>query len=200
MAVEKVNYRKHILRYLILVVALLAMGCEDEGCALSGPNFCGEQVTINENTVLSAQKPNAKYVTGEACGAGELFFQVNYQYADAPFSSSARDRPPITVKFGTLEKGVINNATVTKPQYISGDGKWAQGIGMYHYPATEKDSPSMVHWAVSVTLQKPLISLPGNNPPTIGLPFVTLLGPKTRDVKVNVYIKYLEPKNDSAEK
>ena len=213
-------WRKYLSRFFLLLILLAFIGCEDEGCS-TGADPCGEGVMIKrgfaEPVILTDSNPTIRIITDDACAVGGVGeYHVYYQYRDIPTTpgttthfenpatntkgstsspdvkqATEKDKPLVTVKFGTLEKGVQNNAGNKKPGFIN--GWWAvDGLGS---PPKVKEgtNPAPIHYVLSVTMQRPLIKLPGKAP-SIVLPFIgPVIGPQPRDVEVQIILEYQKP-------
>jgi len=177
--------------------------------------------------VLTDSNPTVRVITDDACAcawADGAEYSVTYQYHDIPTipgifehtenatdshlahatmikgptrQATEKDKPSVIVKFGTLEKGVQNAAGAKKPKPVFGNGVWqVHGTGS---PPKVKEgtTPAPIHYVLTVTMQRPLIRLPGKAPPTIVLPFIgPVIGPEPRDVDVSLYLEYKRPMED----
>jgi len=216
----RMRWRKYASRFFLLIILLLFVSCKDEGCD-SGPDICGESVKIQKGftdpVVLTDKNPTIRVITDEACACGGVVeYSVYYQYHDIPTAPGSfthtsdaakhteetsetppmkqgteKDKPLVTVKFGTLEKGLQGDAGGGKPGFTN--GWWAvSGIGG---PPKVKEgtTPAPIHYVLSITMQRPLIRLAGKAP-TIVLPFVgPVIGPQPRDVDVQIILNYQQP-------
>lgn len=213
-------WRKYASRFFLLIIMIAFIGCEEGESCEGPPDVCGETIQIKkgfaEPIILTDSNPSFRLITDDACALGGFAeFTVQYQYHDIPikppeythtegpgssFSSSTpairqgteKDKPSITVKFGTIEDGVHKDANVNKPGFVNGE--WViRGTGGPR-KVKEGTKPAPIHYVLTVTLQRPLIRLPGKTPPTIALPFIgQVIGPKPRDVDVHIYLSYTQP-------
>jgi|GEM_PF-6163387 len=194
---------EYVSRVVLVIILMIFIGCSDEEC--ENPKMaCGPIVTITRGTgypeILTDKNPTLRLVTDDACPyMSEATYSINYQYHDIPSINSgtmqypakqatAQDKPSITVKFGTLEKGVQNDPGPSKPAFDSGEWE-VHGSGG---PGGKKEGAALppVHYVLTVTMQRPLIRLPGKAP-TIALPFIgPVIGPQPRDVDLRVELKY----------
>ena len=176
---------------------------------------CGEEVSIRKGfgdpVILTDKNPTVRVITAEACLFQEAQYTVYYQYHDIPTepatvtstagpdgahvpintvkdpdrrTATEKDKPLVTVKFGTVEHGVQKDSG--KPYFDYFKGWWAvAGSGV---PPIVKVGtiPDPLHWVLNVTMQRPLISLPGVTLPFIG----QIAGSKPRDVDVLIILKY----------
>jgi hypothetical protein len=147
---------------------------------------------------LSPANPTLRVSTGVGaleCGAG---CQVLYDWDDEEYKSTSaakKNRPPVSVKFGTQEKGL--NVRGENEEVPPGPSRFGWELGA-HLPmgadTDKKVTVTKVHFVALVTLNQPLVKLPGKAP-TIRLPFIgtTLIGPSPGPVRVNVTINYYKP-------
>jgi hypothetical protein len=214
------TWHKYLSRFLLLLILLAIVGCEDESCTM-GVDPCGEGVMIKkgsvEPVVLSEKNPTLRVITDDACAVGGIGqYHVYYQYHDIPITPPAfthtedptthttvttsspdvkqateKDKPLVTVKFGTLEKGMQNDASNKKPGFVNG---WWAVSGTGGPPKfKEGTTPAPIHYVLSVTMQKPLIKVGGKGPSII-LPFIgPVIGPQPRDVDVRIILEYQKP-------
>ena len=214
-------WRKYSSRFFLLLVLLIFIGCDDdESCSMS-PEICGEGVMIrrgfSEPVILTDKNPSLRVITDEACAVGGICkYNVYYQYHDIPTipgtftvttdpkthttgttqtpdkkQATEKDKPSVTVKLGTLEKGVQKDAGSKKPGFING---WWAVSGTGGPPKIKEGTePAPIHYVLSVTMQRPLIRLPGKAP-SIVLPLIgQIIGPQPRDVEVQVILEYQKP-------
>jgi hypothetical protein len=181
--------KKYTSRILLLLLLVCFLGCDDVDCnSQAGP--CEKKDTVSEKGQLTSDNPSMVVKGGKAtkcCGAS-VRVCYNWTGADLDVTPSETDKPQISVKFGTVEGGVLKDtgtqSLITRPAKM-----WATIID-YEGEGIEKGSVyDIVHFTVKVTLKQPLIKLPKG--PTISLPFIgPLIGPKPRPVDVSVDITY----------
>lgn len=213
--------RGYASRLFLLLVLMAFVACDDDGGCTMGSDPCGEGVMIrrgfSDPVILTEANPTVRIITDDACavgGSGE--FYVYYQYRDIPTTpgtttytenpatnskgstispdvkqATEKDKPLVTVKFGTVEKGVQNGAIDKKPGFIN--GWWAVNGSGSPPKVKEGTTPAPIHYVLSVTMQRPLIKLPGKAP-SIVLPFIgPIIGPHPRDVEVRIILEYQQP-------
>jgi hypothetical protein len=194
---------KYVNRLILVMILMVFLGCDDTGCG--NPNSaCGQSVKITRGSGiperLTEQSPTLRIVTDDACPyMSEATYSLYYQYHDIPSlnrgtmqyparQATEQDKPSVSVKFGTLERGVQNNPGPSKPAF--GSGEWeVHGSGG---PGGKMEGAALapVHYVLTITMQKPWIRLPGKAP-TIALPFIgPIIGPQPRDVDLRVELNY----------
>jgi hypothetical protein len=201
-----------IIRFVILVLILFTIGCEeDESCSMSGNSECGETNEAANIAIITAGNPYAEVMTGDACRKGEAQYMVLYRYVDQSkqegfYEHPLSEKPPISMKLSTKEYGNVNVGSSIFSSSKPGDAARGETTGTVYngyWKVTSEgamidkkyqDIKSPIHWKLSVTLQRPLVTLPSKNAPTIKLPLLgTIIGPKPRDVEVKMYVDYPDP-------
>jgi len=194
-------WRKYSSRIFFLLILLIFAGCSDT-CLRSTEQPCGKRLSfqwgVPEPVVLTSTNPAWKQITDDACGADSCTYTVTYQYRDISTYSkegsgivykdaSEQERPPLTVKVGTTEKGTQK---IGDKSFSNG---WWSVSGVIQPPPTKKGEKVVpCHYVIQITMQQPLIKLPGKAP-TIELPFIgPIIGPKPKDVEFKVSIEYSE--------
>ena len=156
--VTRADWSKYISRIFLAIILMVFLGCEEGESCSSGPEVCGESVMIKkgftEPVVLTDKNPTVRVITDEACAYGGVAeYYVYYQYHDIPTTPGSfthteneadhsksttitppvkqgteKDKPSVTVKFGTLEKGLQSDAGGNKHGFTN--GWWAvNGVG-----------------------------------------------------------------------
>jgi len=191
--------KKYASRVLLILLLACFIGCDGESCSSpKGP--CDKNYTFMEKGQLTPDNPTLVVKGGKAtkcCGAS---VRVTYIWtgADTNVAPSENDKPQVTIKFGTMEGGVLKEVE-TRSLVTAPAKKWATIID-YEGEGIKKGSVyDIVHFTAKVTLKQPLIKLPKG--PTISLPFIgPLIGPKPKPVDVEVDMTYfpsiVEPPED----
>jgi hypothetical protein len=194
---KKPAWRRYLSRFLILLILCSILGCDDVACK-SSDSRCGYDVTFSDKVVLTEKSPSMRFTPEtKACIYQTYSYTVAYQYADLGLdlgmirNATEKDKPDVTIKFGTVEHGVLSSSSKNTPTFNY--GRWnVSGKGALPKPK-EGETAEPLTLVLSVAMQKPLIKLPGKGP-TIALPFIgTIIGPAPRDVRVSVSISYSTP-------
>jgi hypothetical protein len=197
-------WRKYASRFLLVIVLVAFLGCaEGESCE-GPPQVCGADVEIRkgftDHIVLTDSNPSIRVITDDACAlGGAAVYKVYYRYHDVPepprgtyATPEPKNKPSLSVKFGTLEKGAKSQKLSSGFVDTSGQHLIEGADG----PPKVKEgtNPAPIHYVLSVTMLRPLIRLGGKTAPTIALPFIgQIIGPQPRDVDVWIVLTYQQP-------
>ena len=186
--------KRYASRILLLALMLFLIGCDEEECNYTPPSFCGMEGLKSGSTTLTSANPTLRVTSGTAileCGAHGT---VQYGWSDnANLSDAAKkSRPPVTIKFGTQEKGV-NIPAENQPAGLAFNLPWVASLSYPGEDPNQVKHTTKVHFVALVTLNQPLIKLPSKGP-TISLPFIgAIVGPKPEAVDVQVDFDYYKP-------
>lgn len=202
------RWQQYISRVLLLVICLLVfVGSKGECDCDEGVSPCGSSVEKVVDTVLTESNPSVKIQTDAACPYGGGIGIVFYQYNDiAPDNldeppppdaakieaTRKKEQPSITAKISVLEGG--GQPGEKEPVMYKGNGLYCWREACEAPRIKEGTNPAPIHYVLTITMQKPLIKLPGKGP-TIALPFIgQVIGPKPRDLHVKAAINYQPPR------
>jgi hypothetical protein len=136
--------------------------------------------------------PRMRFVSYKAEFLLPVKYSVQYRWKDDKLAST-NTRPPITVKFGTLEKGTFSDPNAKDAHYDPQSKWWFMSSQTNVLSSKEADAKGAVligSYVLTVTLQQPAVRLP-EGAPTLKLPGIGIvLGSETRPVMVDGTVEY----------
>lgn len=185
--------RRYASRILLVALMFLFLACDEEGGCGVSEWYCEHGGQKWDEGTLTSTNPSLRVATDTAtleCGATcNVYYSWESETPGLP--DPARKRPPVTVKFGTREKGV--NITAKSEPADGGNYAWLATATSSARELKEGQNPTEVHYVAVVTLNQPLIKTPTGGL-TIALPLLgTIIGPKPEPVDVRVVIDYRTP-------
>jgi hypothetical protein len=189
-----------IVRCLSILLILCFAACEGEDCTMGDNPGCRDNTDTNvtKDVVLTAENPSVKLVSDTAvinCGMSAL---VEYRWEDykpIDFKTgegaglNAKDMPPITLSLTSSTAAHHGDSEFSEPR---DNNEWWRREIHGNVGLNEKDPETLQtgKYTFTVSLRKPLISLPGKGP-VIKLPLIgTLIGPKVRNVHIRAALNY----------
>jgi hypothetical protein len=198
---SKLKIPPNTVRCLLILLILCFAACEGEDCSMEDNPGCRDatDAQVAKDLVLTSENPSIKLVSDTAvinCGMSAI---VEYRWEDyKPLDLktgeigtglNAKDMPPMTLSLNSSTGARFGNDQFSEPR---DNAEWWRREIHGSIGLNEKDPETLQtgKYTFTVSLQKPLISLPGKGP-VIKLPIIgTILGPKVRNVHIRAALNY----------
>lgn len=201
----------NIVRGLLILLILCFAACEGEDCSMMDNPGCRDatEAQVSKDLVLTAENPSVKLVSDTAvinCGMSAIieyrwedFVPINMKTGELGTGMDAKDMPPISLSLSSSTGGRWGSDQFSEAR--NNDQWWRREIhGNAGLNEKDPDTLQTCKYTFTVTLKKPLISLPGKGP-VIKLPIIgTILGPKVRNVNIKAGLNYFKytPKDNAS--